>query len=110
MYSYGVILWELVTHKIPWDNLNTMQVLFFAMCLSLGYVRVIHLIFDHIFGDHNVIVNLVAMLTSAGGKKVASCMPLSGLKIYLDTTSHNEKFNVSLRHISSILLSVWWQD
>lgn len=28
IYSYGVILWELVTEKIPWDNLNSMQVLF----------------------------------------------------------------------------------
>uniref|UniRef100_A0A0E0F8J3 non-specific serine/threonine protein kinase n=1 Tax=Oryza meridionalis TaxID=40149 RepID=A0A0E0F8J3_9ORYZ len=26
VYSYGVILWEISTQKIPWDNLNTMQV------------------------------------------------------------------------------------
>ncbi|KAG8370526.1 hypothetical protein BUALT_Bualt14G0126000 [Buddleja alternifolia] len=27
IYSYGVILWELVTQKIPWDSLNSMQVI-----------------------------------------------------------------------------------
>ncbi|XP_077218354.1 uncharacterized protein LOC143852692 isoform X2 [Tasmannia lanceolata] len=27
IYSFGVILWELVTEKIPWDNLNSMQVI-----------------------------------------------------------------------------------
>ncbi|XP_020682291.1 probable serine/threonine-protein kinase DDB_G0282963 isoform X2 [Dendrobium catenatum] len=26
VYSFGVILWELVTETIPWDNLNSMQV------------------------------------------------------------------------------------
>lgn len=26
IYSYGVILWEIATEKIPWDNLNSMQV------------------------------------------------------------------------------------
>ncbi|PIN19218.1 Tyrosine kinase [Handroanthus impetiginosus] len=27
VYSFGVILWELVTHKIPWESLNSMQVI-----------------------------------------------------------------------------------
>ncbi|XP_020196733.1 serine/threonine-protein kinase EDR1-like [Aegilops tauschii subsp. strangulata] len=26
VFSYGVVLWELVTQKIPWDTRNTMQV------------------------------------------------------------------------------------
>ncbi|KAE8800457.1 putative serine/threonine-protein kinase [Hordeum vulgare] len=26
VFSYGVVLWELVTQKIPWDTLNTVQV------------------------------------------------------------------------------------
>ncbi|XP_076921752.1 putative serine/threonine-protein kinase SIS8 [Bidens hawaiensis] len=26
VYSYGVILWEIATEKIPWENLNPMQV------------------------------------------------------------------------------------
>ncbi|CAL1413051.1 unnamed protein product [Linum trigynum] len=27
IYSFGVVLWELATEKIPWDNLNSMQVI-----------------------------------------------------------------------------------
>uniref|UniRef100_A0A1S4E230 non-specific serine/threonine protein kinase n=1 Tax=Cucumis melo TaxID=3656 RepID=A0A1S4E230_CUCME len=27
IYSFGVILWELATEKIPWENLNSMQVI-----------------------------------------------------------------------------------
>lgn len=35
MYSYGVILWELVTQKIPWENLNSIQVFLFPVILYL---------------------------------------------------------------------------
>ncbi|RZC91784.1 hypothetical protein C5167_027837 [Papaver somniferum] len=27
IYSYGVVLWEIATQKIPWDNYNSMQVI-----------------------------------------------------------------------------------
>ncbi|XP_059632809.1 uncharacterized protein LOC132275359 [Cornus florida] len=27
VYSYGVVLWEIATEKIPWENLNSMQVI-----------------------------------------------------------------------------------
>ncbi|KAK1424542.1 hypothetical protein QVD17_19872 [Tagetes erecta] len=27
VYSYGVVLWEITTGKIPWENLNSMQVI-----------------------------------------------------------------------------------
>ncbi|KAL3626609.1 hypothetical protein CASFOL_030158 [Castilleja foliolosa] len=27
VYSFGVILWELVTQKVPWENLNSIQVI-----------------------------------------------------------------------------------
>ncbi|XP_010486179.1 PREDICTED: mitogen-activated protein kinase kinase kinase YODA-like [Camelina sativa] len=27
IYSFGVVLWELATEKIPWENLNSMQVI-----------------------------------------------------------------------------------
>ncbi|RZC89074.1 hypothetical protein C5167_030767 [Papaver somniferum] len=27
VYSYGVVLWEIATQKIPWDNFNSMQVI-----------------------------------------------------------------------------------
>ncbi|XP_039157695.1 serine/threonine-protein kinase EDR1-like [Eucalyptus grandis] len=27
VYSYGVVLWEIATQKIPWDNLNAAQVI-----------------------------------------------------------------------------------
>lgn len=27
IYSFGVVLWEIATEKIPWDNLNSMQVI-----------------------------------------------------------------------------------
>ncbi|CAH1442334.1 unnamed protein product [Lactuca virosa] len=27
IYSYGVVLWEITTEKIPWDGLNSMQVM-----------------------------------------------------------------------------------
>ncbi|KAK9068349.1 hypothetical protein SSX86_012460 [Deinandra increscens subsp. villosa] len=27
IYSYGVVLWEIITGKVPWDDLNTMQVI-----------------------------------------------------------------------------------
>ncbi|GKD33794.1 dual specificity protein kinase splA-like protein, partial [Tanacetum coccineum] len=27
VYSYGVVLWEITTGKIPWDNLNAMQII-----------------------------------------------------------------------------------
>ncbi|KAI3792236.1 hypothetical protein L2E82_06110 [Cichorium intybus] len=27
VYSYGVVLWEITTEKIPWDSLNSMQVI-----------------------------------------------------------------------------------
>ena len=28
VYSYGVVLWEITTEKIPWDGLKKMQVIF----------------------------------------------------------------------------------
>ncbi|MFS7909466.1 putative protein kinase TKL-CTR1-DRK-2 family [Helianthus anomalus] len=34
VYSYGVVLWEVVTQKIPWDELNPMQVV-----AALGFMN-----------------------------------------------------------------------
>lgn len=48
VYSYGVILWELVTEKIPWDNLNSMQVLFSFENISRHYWKKLKKVFDSI--------------------------------------------------------------
>ncbi|KAI3859186.1 hypothetical protein MKW92_025105 [Papaver armeniacum] len=34
IYSYGVILWEIATLKIPWDNYNSMQVIAAVGCMN----------------------------------------------------------------------------
>ncbi|KAG6512983.1 hypothetical protein ZIOFF_031127 [Zingiber officinale] len=43
VYGYGVILWELATEKIPWYNLNSMQVMFRnqACCVIQAYCQLI---------------------------------------------------------------------
>jgi len=39
VYSFGVILWEIATEKIPWDNLNSMQVLLSCVHEPSKYIR-----------------------------------------------------------------------
>uniref|UniRef100_A0A453GAA2 Serine/threonine-protein kinase CTR1 n=2 Tax=Aegilops tauschii subsp. strangulata TaxID=200361 RepID=A0A453GAA2_AEGTS len=44
VFSYGVVLWELITQKIPWDTHNTMQVHFcYAYWLAVNLISFINI-------------------------------------------------------------------
>jgi len=66
VYSYGVILWEIVTEKIPWDSLNTMQVSLCSFCeiALLGRAHNIPKLVRYL-GSYNKILNHTSQCTTS---------------------------------------------